>query len=144
MLRSHINATTLQQHLMKKLDYIKWDKLRNNNFLSISVSVQSFVFNVSQITFTNRWFCIDPMPNLKTCQVKVFRCILQLAAQLFIDTSWIFVSYQIFVWCGKDWYFISILNWKCLRSIVRMICTGLCLYWVIQIQWHQIDVNRLG
>ena len=88
MLRSHINATTLQQHLMKKLDYIKWDKLRNNNFLSISVSVQSFVFNVSQITFTNRWFCIDPMPNLKTCQVKVFRCILQLAAQLFIDTSW--------------------------------------------------------
>lgn len=113
---SHINATTLQQHLMKKLDYIKL-----------------FVCNFSQITFTNRWFCIDQIPNLKTCRVKVFRCILQLAAQLFIDTSWSFVSYQIFVWCGKDWYFISILNWKCLRSIVWMICTGLCLYWVIQI-----------
>ena len=136
MLHSCINATTLQKHLMKTI----WKQENGANYFP----VRWFVCNVSQITFTNRWFCIDQMPNLKTCQVKVFRCILQLAAQLFIDTSWIFVSYQIFVWCGKDWYFISILNWKCLRSIVRMICTGLCLYWVVQIEWHQIDVNPLG
>ena len=60
----------------------------------------------------------------QSCPIQVFAIIQYLAFQVFTQEYTNVVSSQIFVWCGKDWYFISILNLKCLRSIVWMICTG--------------------